>query len=132
MRRAAGEKCGQGRERHGEIEGVALAQAELAGLIAEPLNGPDRSKNCDRRGRDHQSPACLRGRQDEFGERHQKTLIATTKPATTSAANPPSTAAKLRSIAARNGSPNQWSAPATRKNCTPRVSADRATNSGKL
>src|SRR5580698_337291 len=132
MRRAGGEKRGQKPERNGGIEGVALGEAELAGRVAESLKYPDSGEDGDRRRGDQHRPGLLRGRQRGRGKRHQNTLIAITKPTTTIATNAPRTAAKLRSIALRNGSPNQCRAPATRKKRAPRVTTDKATNRGKL
>ena len=47
MRRAAGEKRGQKRQRNGGIEGVALGEAELAGRVAHSLKYPDRGEDGD-------------------------------------------------------------------------------------
>src|SRR4029077_11492985 len=132
MRRTAGGKRSQEREWNGGVKSVALGEAELAGRVAHSLKYPDRREDGDRCGGDQKRPGLLRGRQRGLGDRHQNTLIAITKPATTMATNAPRTAAKLRSIALRKGSPNQCRAPATRKNRAPRVATDKATNRGKL
>ena len=131
VRRTAGERR-QERNGNGGIEGVALGEAELAGRIAEPLKDPHRREDDGRRDGDPKRPQAQGGGHDDLGGGHQKTLIAITKPATTSATNPASAAAKFRSSAVRNGSPNQCSTPATRKNRAPRVKTDKATNRGKL
>ena len=47
MRRAAGEKRGQKRQRNGGVERVALGEAELAGRVAHSLKYPDRGEDGD-------------------------------------------------------------------------------------